>query len=421
MGLNDEVDQEFGTTEEKKEPINLYTTDKVATNEVDENILFNNGSQPRRLPELNATFVIQKSKEDRLVEFVDKAIEIESSGGISRNDVMAIESIYEDLTGDEPEYLQEDRSKKYQEENNKPLVEDQVSTEDTNTLPKREPILGNPKLYTEDKSKTEYKQAIQTLHTTYEKQYNDVKTSSLKLIDLLVVKGKEELQEQQKEYIDKVNIINKKIIEFLENFESNDLEKVRCTFKNNVRWSDLLDVNVNDQFDEFSNERVRDNKILDMFHDTKAETFITEIRKFFNNRNNKNIFEFINRITNPDLLYDELYKRILNKDNDIARYKCDFNILDIFRFIGSSGLNTFINESLKLYQEYIFSLKEIKENINKIEPNNNNHKENLDNLLIHTGKIHDTKNNMMQIMLDISTIFILYEIVIKFLCDLMKD
>ena len=100
MGLNEEVDNEFGVPEGRTALLDTPTLGRTASNDVPDESIFTKGIQLQRLPELDAEFVMQKSKEDRLVELADKSAEIEDSGGISRADVIAIESIIEDLEGE---------------------------------------------------------------------------------------------------------------------------------------------------------------------------------------------------------------------------------------------------------------------------------------------------------------------------------
>ena len=103
MGLNDEVDNEFGNPEGRTAVLDTPAHGREASNDVPDETIFTKGIQARRLPELDAEFVIQKSREDRLVELADKSAEIEESGGVSREDVVAVESIIEDLEGNDTE------------------------------------------------------------------------------------------------------------------------------------------------------------------------------------------------------------------------------------------------------------------------------------------------------------------------------
>ena len=83
MGLNDEVDEEFGRPSD--EPVTIAQPENGAEsdNDVRDEDIFTKGIKPRRIPQLEAEFVIQKSREDRLVQLGEKTHEISTAGGIS--------------------------------------------------------------------------------------------------------------------------------------------------------------------------------------------------------------------------------------------------------------------------------------------------------------------------------------------------
>ena len=63
MGLNDEVDNEFGNPDgEKSVVLDTPPRGREASNEVPDETIFTKGIKARRLPELDAEFVIQKTR-----------------------------------------------------------------------------------------------------------------------------------------------------------------------------------------------------------------------------------------------------------------------------------------------------------------------------------------------------------------------
>ena len=261
MGLNDDVDNEYGNTDETRSVVLDTPRNNEASNNVPDESIFTKGIQVRRLPELDAEFVMQKSKEDRLMELVDKSSEIEKAGGISRTDVLAVESIVEEL--------------------DPPPAKPEVEHTDEEPVEPRRP-LGNPKLYTEERSTTEYQPALKLLSSNFEKAYSDLKVSVIDLGNKLLEKAEEEIQEKRLAYVD-INIqFNKSVIKFLDNYDANDLVDVKCSFTKYLKWNDLLAIPLEylrGPLMLYEEEKVKSEVMLNKFKGTKTGDFLENIAK----------------------------------------------------------------------------------------------------------------------------------------------
>ena len=426
MGLNDEVDNEFGNPDGQK-PAVLDTPPRgrEASNDVPDETIFTKGIQARRLPELDAEFVIQKSREDRLVELADKSAEIEESGGISRADVIAVESIIEDLEGNETEAPPE--PKQPPEEGEEP------------TPPVRRQPMGNPNLYTEEKSKTEYKPALTLMRSNYEKAYTDLKATVLELGNKLLEVADQEIQEKRLAYTDIAIQFNKNIIRFLNEYESDDLEHVKCSFSRQLKWSDLMSVGLyllRPHLIDYEEGRKRAEVMRSEFEGTKTGEFIENLSKVFrsdslNSTIHTLVFGDIHRVTGGPKTYEidpaTGEPKVWKYDNSSCignegQYSNSSTIGGIFGFIGTGRLSVAIQSRIAAYDYCKQVIRDSIEKANSLETQKDNStlKDNLDALLECSGKINEAKFIMTALLADIGAVFTVYEVINNYMLDMCE-
>lgn len=421
MGLNDEVDEEFGRPSD--EPVTIAQPENGAEsdNNVKDEDIFTKGIKPRRIPQLEAEFVIQKSREDRLVQLGEKTHEISTAGGISRNDIIAIESIVE-----------EPRPDTEQESQPEQVTEEEVS-EDKPDEPES-PLGVNRKLYTEERSKTEYEPTVTLLKSKYEKACSDLKVSTLELADKLISFAKDEIQEKKISYSEISAKFNKSIVGFLTDFESTDLEDVKCSFTRSIKWSDLMTIDL--YYLSRAALLSSDEPLKDIFkeelRDTKCAEFIESLESLFRSRTiYKKIYNHLRENSNvvfeDGALYtidNQTYEMIPTKrDPDSAVSSETLTVGSIFKFIGSNKLNDIIKIRLLAYNYCIQDITRVKEEIIKFETNNTdeNNKEKLDTLLELSGSINENKNRMCILLNDIGAIFELYRVIDVYLNKMINQ
>ena len=426
MGLNDEVDNEFGNPEGRTAVLDTPARGREASNDVSDETIFTKGIQARRLPELDAEFVIQKSREDRLVELADKSAEIEESGGISRADVIAVESIIEDLEGNDTEAPPEQQKSPEQ-------------SEEEETPPVRKQPMGNPNLYTEVKSKTEYKPALSLMRSNYEKAYTDLKATVIDLGKKLLDVSEQELQEKRLAYTDISVQFNKNIIRFLNEYESDDLETVKCSFSKHLKWADLMGVGLyllRPHLIDYEEGRRRAEVMRTDFEGTKTGEFIENLSKVFrsdsvNSTIQTVVFGDFYRVTNGPKTYvidpaTGEYKP-WKYDNSACigeetSYSNSSTIGGIFGFIGTGKLSTVIQSRVAAYDYCRQVIRDTLEKTSELETQKDNStlKDSLDALLEYSGKINEAKFLMSALLADIGAIFAVYEVINNYMLDMCE-
>ncbi len=426
MGLNDEVDNEFGNPEGRTAVLDTPARGGEASNDVSDETIFTKGIQARRLPELDAEFVIQKSREDRLVELADKSAEIEESGGISRADVIAVESIIEDLEGNDTEAPPEQQKSPEQ-------------SEEEETPPVRKQPMGNPNLYTEEKSKTEYKPALSLMRSNYEKAYTDLKATVIDLGKKLLDVSEQELQEKRLAYTDISVQFNKNIIRFLNEYESDDLETVKCSFSKHLKWADLMGVGLyllRPHLIDYEEGRRRAEVMRTDFEGTKTGEFIENLSKVFrsdsvNSTIQTVVFGDFYKVTNGPKTYvidpaTGEYKP-WKYDNSACigsetSYSNSSTIGGIFGFIGTGKLSTVIQSRVAAYDYCRQVIRDTLEKTSELETQKDNStlKDSLDALLEYSGKINEAKFLMSALLADIGAIFAVYEVINNYMLDMCE-
>ena len=429
MGLNEEVDNEFGVPEGRTALLDTPTLGRTASNDVPDESIFTKGIQLQRLPELDAEFVMQKSKEDRLVELADKSAEIEDSGGISRADVIAIESIIEDLEGENTPGPEETS-----------LPPEEPETGDVAPTPpvKRQPM-GNPSLYTEERSKTEYQPALTMMRSNYEKAYTDLKATVVDLGKRLLDVSAQEIQEKRLVYADISTQFNKNIIKFLNEYESDDLETVKCTFTKHLKWADLMGVGLyllRPHLIEYEEGRRRAEVMRTDFEGTKTGEFIENLTKVFrsdsvNSTIQTVVFGDFYRVTNGPKTYvidpDTGEYKPWKYDNSAcigseSSFTNSCTIGGIFGFIGTGKLSTVIQSRIAAYDYCRQVIQDTLDKTSELESQQDNTtlKDKLDTLLEYSGKINEAKFLMSALLTDIGAIFTVYEVINNYMLDMCE-
>ena len=421
MGLNDEVDNEFGNPEGRTAVLDTPARGREASNDVSDETIFTQGIQVRRLPELDAEFVIQKSREDRLVELADKSAEIEESGGISRADVIAVESIIEDLEGNDTEAPPEQQKPPEQ-------------SDEEETPPVRKQPMGNPNLYTEEKSKTEYKPALSLMRSNYEKAYTDLKATVIDLGKKLLDVSEQELQEKRLAYTDISVQFNKNIIRFLNEYESDDLETVKCSFSKHLKWADLMGVGLyllRPHLIDYEEGRRRAEVMRTDFEGTKTSEFIENLSKVFrsdsvNSTIQTVVFGDFYKVTNGPKTYvidpaTGEYKPWTCIGSETS-YSKTCTIGGIFGFIGTGKLSTVIQSRIAAYDYCRQVIRDTLEKTSELETQKDNStlKDSLDALLEYSGKINEAKFLMSALLADIGAIFAVYEVINNYMLDMCE-
>lgn len=426
MGLNDEVDNEFGNPEGRTAVLDTPTRGREASNDVPDETIFTKGIQARRLPELDAEFVIQKSREDRLVELADKSAEIEESGGISRADVIAVESIIEDLEGNDTEAPPGQQ-------------EPPEQSDEEETPPVRKQPMGNPSLYTEEKSKTEYMPALSLMRSNYEKAYTDLKATVIDLGKKLLDVSEQELQEKRLAYTDISVQFNKNIIRFLDEYESDDLETVKCSFSKHLKWADLMGVGLyllRPHLIDYEEGRRRAEVMRTDFEGTKTGKFIENLSKVFRSGSVSSTIETVvfgdfYRVTNGPKTYaidpaTGEYKPWKHDNSDCIvsepSYSNSSTIGGIFGFIGTGKLSTVIQSRVAAYDYCRQVIRDTLEKTSELETQKDNStlKDSLDALLEYSGKINEAKFLMSALLADIGAIFAVYEVINNYMLDMCE-
>ena len=422
MGLNDDVDEEFGSLENKDRAVVLESPRKSAeNNDVSDESVFTKGITPRKLPELDAEFVLQKSKEDRLSELTERSAEIEQAGGISRDDVIAVESIIEDLEGrDGAAPVEAPPAAKDDEDEDPPEPAKQT--------------LGNPKLFTEERSKTEYEPAMGLLKSKYEQAYGELKCSTIDLGKKLLEKADEEISEKRLAYVEINTQLNKNIIKFLDNYGSSDLEDVKCNITRFLKWSDLMAVPfqlLQPHLITYDDYEKRAAQLAQDYQDTKTGEFIGNLQKLFRsdfvyrtlvNFSGNNLLNFNSngKVYTIDPATG-VYKP-LSVGNELTSYvasESTYSIGSLFAFMGTNRLMQIIDSRVKAYDYSKQCVRDAIEACNGLDNNaENNTKEKLDLLVGYSSKINESRIVMVSMLSEIGAVFAAYEIVNQFMLDM---
>jgi hypothetical protein len=180
--------------------------------------LFGKEAVDGELPKLTQDFVILKSKQDKLIEMGQIAQEVYQTKKVSRKQVLAIESLARDLV-------------EQKEERTKVVVD----SHEVN-------------MFTEEPSSVEVETVIENSRVAVDEIVGNLKNSTTELATKIIdtidkdrVSRKDNLQNSIAEF-------NTSVIEFLTEKDKDTFENVDFKFKRNLKFSDLLSIDLSAVF-----------------------------------------------------------------------------------------------------------------------------------------------------------------------------
>ncbi len=226
---------------EQEEKHSLKTIDKEA--------IFGKDALVGKIPELTQSFILQKSKQDKLMELGQVAQEVFESKKISRSQVIAFESMARDLI---------------------PATEEEIASGERKVVVSDHQV----NMYTEEASTTEAATTIVNVQANVDRIVSDLRNSAIALGKQLVETAKTDTVERDERVLKSVSLFNKSITAFLIETQSATLDNADIRFKRDLSWGNLMGIQVGRSH---NSEDASLEKRIKSFDGTSAETFVKNI------------------------------------------------------------------------------------------------------------------------------------------------
>lgn len=289
----------------------------VAVRDISTTALFGADALTGRTPVLTQSFIIQKSKADKLAEMGTIAQEMFETKTVSRKQVIGLEAISRELLEDNTA-----------EGEQRAII---VSDHEVN-------------MFTEEPSQVEAQTAIDNTQVALDRIVGELRTSAIALGTQLVQTTNED-QVERREKITKTSVLfNQAIIKFLQSTSSDSLETVNFKFKRDLRWGDLMSIPLT-RVKYLSDEEyaARMEKEIASFDGTSAETFIKELSKLFTeSANSLNVVQgFLNGVNT--IIRSQTDTTVKNPETN-QRIGYSGTIGDMFKAFGSDRFTQFYTD-----------------------------------------------------------------------------
>lgn len=298
---------------------------------IDEEQLFGANVLTGRIPELTQNFILQKSKEDKIVELGSIAQEVYTTKRVSRNQIIAFESIARELI---------------------PATKDEIAAEDRKIIVSDHEV----NMFTEEPSATEVKTVIDGSQTTIDRVVSDVRNSALDLYKSLVETAKSDAVERNEKIYKSISVFNKAVSSFVKETKADALENTQIRFKRDLMWGDLMAVNLtNLKF--HADQGLYAENVTAGFDGTYAETFIKELNEFLTKSNNAIVV--LNNFVNGK---PAIVRCAEEERNECTKYY--FTVGQVFQAFGSEKFFNFYTHLLSTYDAQIEAAKTVSETLN---------------------------------------------------------
>lgn len=282
--------------------------EKLSLKSIDKEAIFGKDALVGKIPELTQSFILQKSKEDKLMELGQVAQEVFETKKISRSQVIAFESMARDLI---------------------PATEEEIASGDRKVVVSDHQV----NMYTEEASTTEAATTIVNVQANIDRIVSDLRNSAIELGKQLVITAKADTVERDERVLKGVSLFNKSITAFLVETESKTLDGADIRFRRDLSWGNLMSINVcssSNGEDENFEQRIQS------FDGTSAETFVKSLFDLISY--GPISFPVINNFVNGECRLIRESKQ-LSEGEDRLPYT--FSIGQLFHAFGSSRFTSF--------------------------------------------------------------------------------
>ena len=328
--------------------------------------LFGPNTLDGRLPAITQDFIVQKSKQDKLVEFGQIAQEVYKTKLITRDKIIAIESLARELT---PETAQESAS-----ESRKVIVSDHEVN-----------------MFTEEPSGVEVDTAINGTQVTIDRVTTDIRNNAIALAEQLIATAETDAIERNEKLTKSIALFTKAICTFLKETQSSALENANVRFKRDLDWGNLMGIPVNSLV--YTNDTYY-KELLSSFESTNCSQFIKELSILVadNKTTNWVIQNFVigklGIINNAKQAYDNI-----NEVNDGKL--STFTIGDLFKSFGSVKFTAFYYNLCEIYDMQLNAARSTKKLLAG--------EESLEKLTFLSSELQKQHSTMMAVNFNLST------------------
>lgn len=264
------------------------------------------------VPTLNSAFIMEKSRQDSLVELGQIAQEVYVTKKVSRGQVISMESIARNLI---------------------PATESEASSGERKVIVSDHEV----NMFTEEPSRVEVGPTIVNCQANIDRITGDLRHSASDLGRQLVATANADKEERNEKLMASVVQFNEAIKSFLKETQSKSLESSDIKFKRDVTWGSLMAVPLSCllYLDTV------DTKIKP-FAGTSAEVLLKELHGLFESANFSYYVAQGFAKGSPTIVRDfnDAVFHTLNQDNSVAR---SHTVGDLFHGFGSSKFALFYN------------------------------------------------------------------------------
>ncbi len=337
--MSDNFNQDFraelaaangGKVQTLKAPLGTIENSK-AEDEVTAKELFGEDVLEGRIPAITQNFVMQKSKEDRLVEFGQLAQEVHTTQTVSRKQVLAIEEIARELVpateGEDPKVV--------------------VSDYEVN-------------MFTEEPSAVELDTVLNGSQATVDRVIGDLRTSAIELAEQLIKTAEDDALERNERLTKSIALFNRGCANFLRETNADSLENVQLRFRRDLDWGTLMVLS--------PESTLHMPDVLDKIRGTFAESFMQEMADLIS----KNLLAcsvlrvFVSG--KPEIIrnYRDSYNNLkaTREDKQVVD-SYNFTVGDLFFSFGNERFSAFYSYMLEAYSLQVNAAKVYRDGLNK--------------------------------------------------------
>lgn len=374
MGLNSEIDNEYGPVDDQGNPNLLIDTPKddeaFDNKSVPDDSIFSGEIIKGQLPTFVAQFELEKSKAQTTSELAEVRQELVTNSGVSVEDANVIDSLT-------PGFISDDN-----------------------------PI----GFFTEDRTKTRYAETLSTVNATIDKQYDELKSSISDLSSKFYDVAKKQGQDNRSRFVDGLIGINQAIVKLLMSFDRDEVEQVPFIFNNKTRWTDFLRMN----FSDFGGDYVVHEGAPSThgFEGTLLDKYIKRYCVVFRNRDNRNNFDSIINGQGQHvsisgrkyLIGEDTISEITSEIGDTPCTGPD-TLGAFMKALGNNTVRNYVNNLVNIYNVSLSVFADAQTKIKEIDGTDAIQQAKLEALLQLSGEIYDAQHRVVGVLDALAGIF----------------
>lgn len=291
-----------------KAPQNVQDDINVETT-ISKEELFGKNVIEGQLPTLTQSFIIQKSKEDKLNELGQIAQEMYESKKVSRSQVVSIESIARELI---------------------PATEEEVASGERKVIVSDHEV----NMYTEEPTITEAETTVVNVQANVDRIVSELRDSAICLAEQVIDVAISDNSKRKERILKGVEVFNEAICKFLIETKSDTLEGANIRFKRDLAWGNLMAIPMWAIMNK-KGEELED--MIKTFDGTSGETFVKELSELTGS--GVFVYTLLSNFVakNYAIVKDS---RIIQNEQD-KNISVAFTIGDLFTAFGSNNMQSF--------------------------------------------------------------------------------